>query len=130
MKHPLGDWVRRWPSGNILELFLTTVLAAITAITAITNVCDVVQPYMGYHCAKCYRHGLLACSIRRVQLYNSICECDYQVKLEELQFEIFMRTLWHKRSHLHNTHLWECRFRAKYLRERCPRFPAPLHHCL
>jgi len=32
-----------WPSGNILELFLTTMLAAITAITAITSVCDVAQ---------------------------------------------------------------------------------------
>jgi len=29
-----------WPSGNILELFLTAMLAAMTTIT---NVCDVTQ---------------------------------------------------------------------------------------
>ena len=38
MKHQTGE--TGWPSGNILELFLTTMLAAITAVT---NVCDDAQ---------------------------------------------------------------------------------------
>jgi len=38
MKHQTGGTV--WPSGNILELFLTAMLAAVTLIT---NVCDDAQ---------------------------------------------------------------------------------------
>ena len=39
MKHQTGGTV--WPSGNVLELFLTAMLAAITVITI--NVCDDAQ---------------------------------------------------------------------------------------